>query len=161
MINKWIYLALALCTLFASTLCIAEDKAGEEINWQVISSGGTKGSSASFILNGTVSQTAVGSGSSVSYGLSHGFWLASSGGASTCCEIRGDINHFGGGPDISDLVYLVTYMFSGGPPPPCSSGPGYYDEADANGSDSGPDISDLVYLVTYMFSGGPAPIPCP
>jgi hypothetical protein len=71
-----------------------------------------------------------------------------------CCVLRGDINHNGAGPDVSDLVYLVTYMFSGGPQPPCM------DEADVNGNGSGPDVSDLVYLITYMYSGGPPPVPC-
>jgi hypothetical protein len=72
-----------------------------------------------------------------------------------CCHVRGDINHDGSGPDITDLVYLVTYMFQGGPVPPCLP------EADVNASGGGPDIADLVYLVTYMFQGGPPPIPCP
>jgi hypothetical protein len=72
-----------------------------------------------------------------------------------CCAIRGDINHSGSGPDISDLVYLVTYMFQSGPVPPC------LEEADINGSGGGPDITDLVYLVTYMFQSGPAPVACP
>ena len=58
-------------------------------------------------------------------------------------------------PDISDLVYLVTYMFQGGAAPPCM------EEADVDGSGTGPDIADLVYLVTYMFQGGPAPALCP
>lgn len=74
--------------------------------------------------------------------------------AGACCLIRGDINHDGTGPDVSDLVYLVTFMFSGGPQPPCLQ------EADINGNGTGPDVSDLVYLVTFMFSGGPEPIPC-
>ncbi len=82
------------------------------------------------------------------------------GGGETCCNLRGDIDHSGAGPDISDLVYLVSYMFSGGTPPPCEEG-GVYLEADVDGSGAGPDISDLVYLVSYMFSGGPAPVPCP
>ena len=81
-------------------------------------------------------------------------------GGATCCILRGDIDHSGAGPDISDLVYLVSYMFSGGTPPPCVEG-GVYLEADVDGSGAGPDISDLVYLVSYMFSGGPAPVPCP
>lgn len=67
----------------------------------------------------------------------------------------GDINGDDIGPDISDLVYLVSYMFSGGPPPPVM------EAADVDGSCSGPDIADLVYLVSYMFSGGPAPVACP
>ncbi len=62
-----------------------------------------------------------------------------------------DLNRSGGSPDISDLTYLVSYMFSGGPmPDPLWT-------ADVNGADGGPDISDLTYLVSYMFSGGPAP----
>ena len=72
-----------------------------------------------------------------------------------CCLLRGDIDHNGTGPDIADLVYLVQYMFDGGPEPPCLA------EADVNGDGTGPDIADLVYLVTYMFGGSPAPVPCP
>jgi len=73
----------------------------------------------------------------------------------SCCQIMGDIDNSGAGPDISDLVYLVTYMFQGGTEPPCM------DACDIDGSGAGPDISDLVYLVTYMFQSGPAPAACP
>ncbi|MFH1687728.1 MAG: hypothetical protein ABIE70_09430 [bacterium] len=73
-------------------------------------------------------------------------------------HIRGDINNDGHGPDIADLVYLVNYMFNGGPSP-CECLPGYYCEADINGNGVGPDIVDLVYLVNYMFNGGPPPPP--
>jgi hypothetical protein len=128
---------------------------GEEINWQVVSSGGTEGSSASFKLMGTVGQTAVGAGSSASYGLNHGYWqdfVTDNG----CClgEIRGNVDYDpGDNIDISDLVYLVDYMFTGGPPPPC------FEEADMN-CDGSIDISDLVWLVDYMFTGGPPPCRC-
>ncbi|MCK4460337.1 MAG: T9SS type A sorting domain-containing protein [candidate division Zixibacteria bacterium] len=71
-----------------------------------------------------------------------------------CVDDRGNVD---GDPDdivdISDLTYLVDYMFTGGPPPPCPK------EADLNG-DGGVDIADLVYFVDYMFTGGPAPVPC-
>ncbi|MFH1686334.1 MAG: hypothetical protein ABIE70_02280 [bacterium] len=83
------------------------------------------------------------------------------GGPVTCCLLRADINHDGVGPDIGDLVYLVNYMFNGGPPPPCNDPSFGYMEADVNGDGVGPDIGDLVYLVNYMFNGGPAPVPCP
>ena len=76
-------------------------------------------------------------------------------GESPCCAIRGDANHDGSGPDISDLLYIVEYMFSSGPAAPCP------EEVDINGSGFGPDISDLVYLVSYMFSAGPPPVSCP
>ena len=75
---------------------------------------------------------------------------------SVCCVLIGDVNHDGSGPDISDLVYLVTYMFQDGPEPPCMT------EAniDTLGDDI-PDIADLIYLVTYMFQDGPGLPPCP
>ena len=81
----------------------------------------------------------------------------------TCCLLRGDVDHNGVGPDIGDLVYLVNFMFNGGPLPPCEEPPGggYFPECDTNGDGTGPDIGDLVYLVNYMFNGGPALIPCP
>lgn len=73
-----------------------------------------------------------------------------------CCvpPIRGNVDYdVGDNIDISDLVYLVDYMFNGGPEPPC------IDEADVDSS-GGIDISDLVYLVDFMFTGGPQPTAC-
>ena len=57
--------------------------------------------------------------------------------------------------DISDLVFLVDFMFSGGTTPLCLG------EANVDG-DVGDiiDISDLVYLVEFMFNSGPAPSDC-
>jgi len=72
-----------------------------------------------------------------------------------CVGIRGNVDNDGGDAiDISDLVYLVDYMFTGGPAPEC------FEEADMNG-DAALDISDLVWLVDYMFTGGPPPVACP
>jgi hypothetical protein len=52
--------------------------------------------------------------------------------------------------DISDAVYLIAYIFSGGQAPsPLLAG-------DAN-CDSIVDISDVVYLIAYIFSGGLPP----
>jgi hypothetical protein len=52
--------------------------------------------------------------------------------------------------DISDAVYLIAYIFSGGAAPnPLIAG-------DAS-CDSAVDISDAVYLIAYIFSGGPKP----
>ncbi|HOP06207.1 MAG TPA: putative Ig domain-containing protein [candidate division Zixibacteria bacterium] len=64
----------------------------------------------------------------------------------------GDVDGNGQGPDIADLVYLVTFMFQSGPEPPDMS------LVDIDGSGTGPDIADLVYLVTYMFQSGPPPL---
>ncbi len=74
----------------------------------------------------------------------------------TCCigELRGNIDMDPADQiDISDLVFIVDYMFNGGPEPPC------FDEADMN-CDGVIDISDLVWVVDYMFTGGPPPCRC-
>jgi hypothetical protein len=64
----------------------------------------------------------------------------------------GDANG-SGGIDIDDVVYIIQYIFGGGPPPVPVVPAG-----DANCSLS-VDIDDVVYLISYIFTGGPAP-PC-
>lgn len=52
--------------------------------------------------------------------------------------------------DVSDAVYIIAYIFSGGPAPvPTGKG-----DTDCSNSI---DISDAVFLISYIFSGGPAP----
>jgi len=55
-----------------------------------------------------------------------------------------------GGVDIDDVVYLIAYIFSSGPPPnPYAAG-----DVDCSGF---VDIDDVVYLIAYIFSSGPPP----
>ncbi len=55
-----------------------------------------------------------------------------------------------GAISIADAVYLINYIFSGGPAPaPILSG-----DADCTGALS---IADAVYLINYIFSGGTSP----
>lgn len=59
--------------------------------------------------------------------------------------------------DVSDLTYLVAYLFTGGPLPSC------VEEGNVDGivGPAGPiDVSDLTYLVAYLFTGGSPPPPC-
>ncbi len=65
--------------------------------------------------------------------------------------VCGDIDGSGGIPDISDITYLVSFMFQEGPPPPNAA------TADIDGSGGPPDIGDLIELVTYMFQDGVEP----
>jgi len=63
-----------------------------------------------------------------------------------------------GAPDISDAVFLISFIFFGGlvPEPLCMG--------DADGSGGTPDISDAVFIISYIWGGGPAPCcqaPCP
>ncbi len=62
----------------------------------------------------------------------------------------GDVDLSGSGPDVSDLTYLVNYLFGGGPAPPVP-------EAANVDSDNGVTVADLTYLVDYLFMGGPDP----
>jgi len=61
-----------------------------------------------------------------------------------CGDVNNDAN-----TDISDLTYLVDYMFGGGQPP-------YLNSADMDGC-SGVNVSDFTYYVQKMFHGGPDP----
>jgi hypothetical protein len=133
-----------------------EPATGEEINWQVISSGGTKGSSATYELEGTVGQPVIGEGSSATYHLSHGFWQVFGGGGGTCCNhdgIRGDADG-SGSVNVGDPTYLTDYIFFSGEAPPC------FEEGDADGNGS-INVADPTYLTDYIFFGGPDPPACP
>lgn len=81
-------------------------------------------------------------------------------GDACCCigEMRGNMDDaIGDNIGIEDLVFLVDYMFNGGPSPMC------WDEAELSEplGDNALAIQDLVFMVDYMFNGGPPPIACP
>ena len=133
-------------------------RTGEEINWQVISAGGTKGSSASFILRNTVGQTATGHGHSDFLGQCNGYWTCG------CCVVRGDVAEPKDGHVlVNDIVYLVDCLFKGGPCPSCRAAgdvSGYEEPKKIGIPDGKILVNDIVYLVEYLFKGGPAPPPC-
>ena len=136
----------------------ATPREGEEINWQVIASGGGTSTLGSMILASTVGQTVAGQSMMGDMVLNSGFQQNFEEGGGCCIPpIRGDVNYDGAELiDISDLLYLIDFMFQSGPAPVC------FDEADIDASGSEPlDISDLVYLIDYMFRDGPEPPACP
>jgi len=134
---------------------VAWDK-GRQIKWQILSSGGACGSGTraywlglpdGCILCGTVGQLAVGPGSSESFGVNSGFWQDVGEGF-----LRGDCNR-DGVIDLGDVLYIVSYLYKGGPAPdPLWTGDCNCDEAI--------DLGDLLHLVAYLYKGGPAPS-CP
>ncbi len=66
-----------------------------------------------------------------------------------CDHVCGDADG-SRGVDIDDVVYVIAYIFSGGPAPdPMEAG-------DVN-CEAGIDIDDIVYLIAFIFSGGPEP----
>lgn len=64
-------------------------------------------------------------------------------------QVRGDADG-SGSISVSDAVYLIYYIFAGGPAPVSVVA------GDAN-SDCATNITDCVFLINYIFSGGPAP----
>lgn len=65
------------------------------------------------------------------------------------CLLCGDVNH-DEIIDVSDVIYLINYLFVGGPAPdPLETG-------DVN-SDDVVDIADVIYLINYLFVEGPEP----
>ena len=102
------------------------------------------------ILDGSPSDVGITSVKAEKWFYDHILGVSGSG----CVGIRGNVDNDPGEQiDIGDLVYLVGYSFSSGPPPVVP------EEADVDGNGS-IDIADIVYLVNYMFGGGPAPVGC-
>ena len=64
--------------------------------------------------------------------------------------ICGDVNGDTEGPNVSDVTYLVGYLFQGFPPPPDPAA------VDLDGQ-PGINVADLTYLVSFLFTGGPPP----
>ena len=71
------------------------------------------------------------------------------------CDCKpGDANG-DGQVNVGDAVYLISYIFKGGPAPtPYSTCSG-----DANG-DCACNVGDAVYIISYVFKGGPPPVDC-
>lgn len=70
-------------------------------------------------------------------------------GIGDACDLCGDADG-SGLVNISDAVFLINYIFVGGPPP----NPVAIADVDCN---SITNISDVVYLLSYIFGGGAAP----
>jgi len=64
---------------------------------------------------------------------------------------RGDANK-DGKLDISDVIYMVNYLFKSGPKPI-----EFTDQMDVNCDDK-TDVSDVIYCINYLFKGGLAPV---
>ncbi len=155
--NNHIYVFILACLVFAwASILIADgEKSGEQINWEVISNGGTDASSTNYRLEGTASQAAVGESFSDNYRLKHGFWQIFNSSTLPCQGRCGNVN---GDEDvnISDAVYIINYVFIFGSPEPLP----VLACADVN-SDADVNVSDAVYAINFVFVfGSPAPGDC-
>jgi hypothetical protein len=121
---------------------------GQSANYQllkeVISGAAVEGSSASYQMKATVGQWAAGPISSANFRMSQGFWK-DIGAVYVCGDANDDAQ-----VNVGDAVYLINFVFKGGPAPaPLCVG-------DAN-ADDGTNVGDAVYLINFVFKGGPAP----
>ncbi len=148
-------IAFSLVIFLLSVSGLADSKSGEEINWQVISSGGTDGASTNFQLDGTVAQTAVGVGSSTNFGLNHGYWQDFDTTSSGPCDCEpGEVNA-DATINIFDITYIIGYLYLGGPAPV----PYALCNGDPN-CDCTCNIFDITYLIGFLYLDGPPPCSC-
>jgi hypothetical protein len=124
---------------------------GEQIKWQVVSSGGSSGVSTSYKLQTTIGQTATGPGTSTAYKVNQGFWQ-NFGSTSGCCVKGGDANH-DGKLNLLDVSYIINKLYRGGPDFFC------VEEADAK-ADGKINLLDVSYIINGLYRGGPMPT-CP
>jgi hypothetical protein len=64
---------------------------------------------------------------------------------------RGDVNK-DGKLNVTDVIYLINYLFKGGPKPV-----DFVDQGDVN-IDGNANVTDVIYEINYLFKNGPAPI---
>lgn len=108
-------------------------------------------SSASYRMNWSAGEVAVGDGESPSYQLSIGFWSACD------CPLQADFDA-NGSLDALDLNALIDALFFAGANPQDSGCP--TTRGDFN-NDGAPDALDLNDLIDHLFFGGSPPVnPC-
>ena len=132
-------------TILAFVALLAFGSLGQTMDWRTASSGGCQSSLGNMIVSATIGQGVIGDAKLGSGKVHAGFWQDFD--KSYLCgdaDASGDVN-------IADVVYVVDYIFNGGPAPsPYESG-----DVDCSGTIN---IADVVYLVNYVFvSGWPAP----
>jgi hypothetical protein len=71
--------------------------------------------------------------------------------------LHGDANR-DGKKTVSDVVFLINYLFKGGPAPvPVDLGDVNFCEQNPPIQPGQPTVADVIYLVNYLFKGGKAP----
>lgn len=124
-----------------------------QLNWYSINSGGAiNATSTNFKMGLSVGQSVAGEGSSTNYNMGIGFWYGAGGGGGYVCpiEITGDVNT-NGSITSADIIYMVVFVFKGGPAPqPCPAA----GDVNCSGSDTS---ADIIFLVNHVFKGGPLP----
>ena len=121
-----------------------DSRQGYQMVTDVLDGFGGESESANYRIpvNSGGQPSAIGLSESANWGIEAGYVLA-------IRVTRGDVNA-DGIINVGDVVYLVSYLYKGGPEPcPVESGDATSDEI--------VNVGDIVYLVTYLYKGGPPP----
>ena len=131
----------------------SEGRAGEEIKWDVLASGGNTSVSGNIHIGSTIGQTAVGISIAESNYINHGFWQ-DFGSMFVCDCTPGDFDD-NGDFNVLDIVYLINYFYKDASP----AEPYELCQAD---SDPNCDINvlDIVFMINYQYKDGPEPPSC-
>ncbi|MCK4857281.1 MAG: dockerin type I repeat-containing protein [candidate division Zixibacteria bacterium] len=130
-------------TGLVATVLLLQAVAGDDYH-QAGSAGSGRAASTASQLEQIIGQTAVGTAGE----LTSGFLALRRHPTFVAGDADGD-----GMVNISDVIYLIQYIFNAGPAPePLVSG-----DADCDGL---VNIADVLFLIVYIFDGGPAPPPC-
>lgn len=129
------------------------DRAGEIIDWSVVSGGAELSSSPSYFLSGTVGQVAVGSVKSANHAALQGF-LQDFGTFFVCNCKPGEVTE-DDYINVLDIIAIVDYKFRGGPAPE----PYALCNGDPN-CDCIVNVLDIIRLVDYKFREGDEPCSC-
>ena len=142
-------------TSIAVVFMVITVSAQTNIDWQVLSSGGTNSTSGGLKLRGTIGQTATTFSTAAPLKLNAGFWQNFGTAGGCCIGIKGDFNGDGLENTILDLTFIIDDIFRGGSPAACP------EETDLNGDGQLATILDLTYIIDDIFRGGAAPGACP
>ena len=77
-------------------------------------------------------------------------WNVEGGGTTEPEFARGDADTNGGAPNIADGIFILNFLFLGGPSPVCMDAA----DADDNGN---VNITDGIFVLHFLFLGGPPP----
>ena len=131
-------------TSFPQTAPFTSSRQGYQLVTDVLNGFGGASESDNFKIpvNSGGQPSAIGLSESANWGVEAGYVLA-------IRVTRGDVNA-DGIINVGDVVYLVSYLYKGGPQP-CPV------EAGDVTLDGIVNVGDIVYLVGYLYKGGPPP----
>jgi len=140
---KIILLSLGFFVLLVSLFQLSWGS-GYVIDWDNLNNGIQPESSDVYFIMSSVGQSVTGSMQGGGYVLVAGFW--------TGYYKSGDVNA-DGVIDLGDVLYLINYLYKGGP------APDPWEAGDVN-CDGVIDLGDLLHLINYLYKGGLPPLHC-